>query len=110
VVACVERYVRSTLVQGRYSARVSETISQRELRNENAAVMRRVEQGESFTITRNGRPVADLVPRPAETARRRPWAEVQQRLVALPPMDVERWYAERAEADELLGSDDILDQ
>lgn len=38
------------------------TISQRELRNDNATIVRRVEAGESFTVTRRGVPVADLVP------------------------------------------------
>jgi len=38
------------------------TISQRELRNENADVVRSVEGGESFTVTRRGIPVARLVP------------------------------------------------
>ena len=38
------------------------TISQRQLRNDNAEVMRRVEQGESFTVTRRGVPVARLSP------------------------------------------------
>jgi prevent-host-death family protein len=38
------------------------TISQRELRNDNAAVVRGVEGGESYTITRRGVPVARLVP------------------------------------------------
>ena len=38
------------------------TISQRELRNDSGEIMRRVEQGERFTVTRNGSPVADLVP------------------------------------------------
>ncbi len=37
-------------------------ISQRELRNESAAIMRGVERGESYTVTRNGTPVARLVP------------------------------------------------
>ncbi|HME48464.1 type II toxin-antitoxin system prevent-host-death family antitoxin, partial [Mycobacterium sp.] len=37
-------------------------ISQRELRNDSGAIMCRVEQGECFTVTRNGVPVADLVP------------------------------------------------
>jgi prevent-host-death family protein len=43
------------------------TIPQRELRNDTAAVLRRVEAGETVRITSNGRPVADLVPveRPA---------------------------------------------
>lgn len=38
------------------------TISQRELRNDNAEVMRGVEEGETYTVTRRGVPVARLVP------------------------------------------------
>ncbi|MDN5744836.1 MAG: type II toxin-antitoxin system prevent-host-death family antitoxin [Nocardioidaceae bacterium] len=38
------------------------TISQRDLRNHNASIVRRVEAGERFTVTRRGVPVADLVP------------------------------------------------
>ena len=37
-------------------------ISQRELRNESGEIMRRVEAGESFVVTRNGVPVGELVP------------------------------------------------
>jgi prevent-host-death family protein len=37
-------------------------ITQRELRNDSAAVMRGVERGESYTVTRNGTPIARLVP------------------------------------------------
>lgn len=37
-------------------------ISQRELRNDNAAVIRDVEAGETLTVTRNGVPVARLSP------------------------------------------------
>lgn len=43
------------------------TISQRELRNDNAEVMRGVEQGESYTVTRRGVPVARVTPIPADT-------------------------------------------
>jgi prevent-host-death family protein len=39
-----------------------EEISQRELRNDNAEVVRRVLDGESFVVTRRGVPVARLVP------------------------------------------------
>ena len=39
-----------------------EEISQRELRNDNAEVIRRVLEGESFVVTRRGVPVARLVP------------------------------------------------
>lgn len=38
------------------------TVNQRELRNDSAQVMRAVEQGESFTVTRRGVPVAWLSP------------------------------------------------
>ena len=38
------------------------SISQRELRNDNAEIVRRVEAGESFTVTRRGVPVALLTP------------------------------------------------
>lgn len=37
-------------------------ISQRELRNDSGAILRAVESGESFTVTRNGVPVAELAP------------------------------------------------
>lgn len=38
------------------------TIPQRELRNNVSAVLRRAESGERFTITVDGRPVAELGP------------------------------------------------
>lgn len=37
-------------------------ISQRELRNDSAAVLRRVESGEDLTVTRRGVPIAHLSP------------------------------------------------
>jgi len=37
-------------------------ISQRELRNESGEIMRRVDAGETFVVTSNGRPVAELAP------------------------------------------------
>jgi len=44
------------------SERVPREITQRELRNESGAIMRSVEQGESFVITRNGTPIGQLIP------------------------------------------------
>jgi prevent-host-death family protein len=41
---------------------VSETIAQRDLRNDVSAVLARVARGESFTVTVRGEPVAELVP------------------------------------------------
>ena len=39
-------------------------IAQRDLRNQVSAVLRRAEQGERFTVTVDGRPVAELGPLP----------------------------------------------
>jgi prevent-host-death family protein len=42
-------------------------VASRELRNDTAGLLRRVEAGERIVITRRGKPVADLVPhRPPE--------------------------------------------
>ena len=38
------------------------TITQRQLRNDSAKVLRAVQEGQSMTITRNGTPVAELRP------------------------------------------------
>lgn len=37
-------------------------ITQRELRNESGDIMRRLDLGESFVVTRNGVPVGELAP------------------------------------------------
>ena len=37
-------------------------ITQRELRNESGKIMREVDQGKSFVVTRNGVPVGELTP------------------------------------------------
>lgn len=57
-------------------------IAARELRNQTADVLRRVEAGEPVTITSRGRPVAELIP--VRPARRRPIAraELMRRLAA----------------------------
>jgi len=47
---------------------MAKTIAQRELRNENARVMDAVAAGETFVVTRNGEPVAEL--RPLRAGRR----------------------------------------
>jgi prevent-host-death family protein len=44
-------------------------VASRELRNDTAGVLRRVEQGDTVVITRRGKPVADLVPHQEEAAR-----------------------------------------
>ncbi len=47
---------------------MTKTIAQRELRNENAKVIEAVTAGETFVVTRNGEPVAEL--RPLRAGRR----------------------------------------
>jgi prevent-host-death family protein len=89
-------------------AGVAESIRQSELRNNNAEIMRRVAEGESFTVTVHGRAVADLVPHRRTTSRRRlvPAAELDE-LLALsgPAPDPGRWSRDTAEADVLFGDD-----
>ena len=41
---------------------MSRIITQRELRNDSAAVLRDVQAGQTFIVTRNGTPVAELRP------------------------------------------------
>ena len=60
-------------------------ITQRELRNESGAIMRRLEAGERFLVTRNGVPVGELTP-----LRRRQFVTVDVALEAFagaPPVD-----------------------
>ena len=87
---------------------MSEVIKQSELRNDNATIMRRVAAGESFTVTVNGVPVADLVPHQRDQRRTTlPAAEVDALLSQLPPIDVRRWNADSAEIDRLLDDAEI---
>jgi prevent-host-death family protein len=51
-----------------YGRVVARTIAQRDLRNENAKVIDAVTAGETFVVTRNGEPVAEL--RPIRAGRR----------------------------------------
>jgi len=70
----------------------------RELRNQGGKIIDRVEAGEEVTITRDGRPVAELRP-----LRRQPLDidTIHARWSKLPPVDAERWIAD---------IDEIIDQ
>ncbi|HEU4706660.1 MAG TPA: type II toxin-antitoxin system prevent-host-death family antitoxin [Solirubrobacterales bacterium] len=48
---------------------MSVEVASRELRNDTAGVLRKVEEGEKVVITRRGKPVADLVPHRRESGR-----------------------------------------
>lgn len=41
---------------------MSREITQRELRNDSGEIMRKLDEGESFVVTRNGTPVGELTP------------------------------------------------
>lgn len=90
---------------------MSVVIRQSELRNDNAAVMRRVAEGESFVVTVNGRPVADVVPHQRDAGRRRfvPVAELAQAFAADPVGDPMAWRHDLAAADEFFGPDEPTD-
>ena len=90
---------------------MSVEIRQSELRNDNASVMRRVAQGESFIVTVNGRAVADVVPHQRDSGRRRyvPVAELAEAFTATPAPDATAWRADLAEADKIFGRDEPVD-
>jgi len=75
---------------------MTKQVTVRELRNNSADVLARVSHGESLTVTKDGTPVAQVVPLPR---RRLSTAEVLRRFAALPPID---HVAMRAEIDELI--------
>jgi prevent-host-death family protein len=77
------------------------TISQREFRNNSAAVMDAVEAGETYHITRNGIEVAEL--RPLPRRRRLTAEELVAKHRRLPHVD---HALMRQEADEFFGSEE----
>jgi prevent-host-death family protein len=67
------------------------TIPQRELRNHVSDVLRRAESGESFVVTVDGRPVAELGP--LARSRRPATAAQLKRMLADAPVDAD-WAPE----------------
>jgi len=57
---------------------MSVEIASRELRNDTAGLLRRVEAGETIVITRRGKPIADLIPHQEERSRWLGPAEVME--------------------------------
>jgi prevent-host-death family protein len=78
-------------------------ISQREFRNNSAAVMNAVEAGETYRISRNGVEVAEL--RPLNRKRRLSAEELVERHRRLPRVDAGLM---RDEADAVFGTEDRL--
>jgi antitoxin (DNA-binding transcriptional repressor) of toxin-antitoxin stability system len=68
---------------------VPREITQRELRNESGEIMRALDRGETFVVTRNGVPVGELSP-----LRQRTFVSVDVAVAAFagaPRIDVERF-------------------
>ncbi len=71
---------------------MAEPISQRDLRNDSGAILRRAEAGETFVVTRNGVPAASLGP-----VRRRMFvsrAELMRAAAHAPAIDPQRFRAD----------------
>lgn len=71
---------------------MSRTITQRELRNDSAAVLREVQAGATLVVTRNGVPVAEL--RPIQPRRWVPRAIIAKAAARAPRIDAERFRAD----------------
>lgn len=71
-------------------------VTVRDLRNRSAEVLRRVENGETLTVTRDGEPVARVAPLPRRAVR---VEELIERRRTLPVVDAGRL---RADIDELI--------
>ena len=67
------------------------TIAQRELRNDNAKIIAAVQAGETFIVTKNGVPVAEL--RPVHPGKRKfvPKEDIIAAFKDLPPIDYEQF-------------------
>ena len=71
---------------------MSREITQRELRNDSGEIMRKLDEGETFVVTRNGVPVGELTPQ-----RRHRFVAAETALAvfrAAPAVDYERFRAD----------------
>ena len=75
-----------------YDGGMNRVITQRELRNQSAAVLREVEAGRTFVLTRNGTPVAEL--RPIRPRRFVPRATIADAGAHAPRVDARQFRAD----------------
>lgn len=75
-----------------YMGRMARELTQRELRNNSGEIMRALDRGDSFVVTRRGVPVAELKP----IGRRRTvsTAALLDAFAGLPPVDRDRFRAD----------------
>lgn len=76
-------------------------INQRELRNESGKISQAVEDGETFILTRNGTPIAEIRPIPKKQTFVST-AEAARAMAHMPPIDYQEM---RAELDEFIDQD-----
>jgi prevent-host-death family protein len=67
-------------------------ITQRELRNDSAAILREVQAGQILIVTRNGMPVAEL--RPIQRQRFVPRTAIAEAAARAPRIDIGRFRAD----------------
>lgn len=92
---------RSTFATVRFmrdNAYMTRVITQRELRNQSAAILREVEGGRTIIVSRNGTPVAEL--RPIQSRRFVPRAVLAAAAARAPQIDATRF---RADVDAVIG-------
>jgi prevent-host-death family protein len=77
---------------------MKDIIGQRELRNDNARIMDAVEAGQTFVVTRNGTPVAELRPVQARRPRFVRRADLIAAASAGPHLDAARFRADTERA------------
>lgn len=71
---------------------MAQEVTQRELRNDSGEIMRRLDAGEEFVVTRNGMPVGELTP-----LRRHRFVSSVAAVAMFrgaPPLDAERFRAD----------------
>lgn len=71
---------------------MNRVITQRELRNDSAAILREVQAGQRIIVTRNGVPIAEL--RPIEPRRFVPRAAIAEAAALAPRVDARRLRAD----------------
>ena len=79
-----------------YNWLMSEVISHRELRNDSGRIMRALDEGQSFIVTRHSQPVGEL--RPMRRQRLVDAHAVTEVFRNAPPLDHEKFQADLDEA------------
>jgi prevent-host-death family protein len=75
---------------------MSITVSAADANRKFSELLRRVREGQSYTVTSHGRPVAKIVPAdaPADPDRKAAWDRLMARLQSQPARTIGRWSRE----------------